>query len=132
MKNYISLRFILLATVVSFSLLGCKKDEVVSNEGSAIFWYGLKTANGLVADDAVSLTFYVDGQVVGSSATNVYWKASTGPDCGEEGSITVKKDLGEATNKVYTYSVMDQTGHVYWQNVVNFSKNNCESVELVW
>jgi hypothetical protein len=132
MINKAHFSILTLAVIFSFTLSGCKKDNIVSNEGSVVFWYGTNTSNELIDDGAVSLTYYVDGQIAGSTATNIFWTGTKGPECGQDGSITIKKDIGVATNKTYEYRVIDQEGFEYWKGVVNFTKNSCEAVELVW
>ena len=97
-------------------------------EGNVVFWYNQTTANLLLDDGATSLTYYVDGEIIGSSACNTYWTGV--PSCGQNGSITVTKDLGSVKNKTYSYSVKDQTGFEYWNGIVNFTANTCQSVEL--
>ena len=52
-------------------------------DGAIVIWYDQVTSAGLIADDATALTFYINGEVVGSTATSVYWTAS--PDCGQNG-----------------------------------------------
>lgn len=147
MKN---LRFLTLAIVLaSISVLtsckkeGCtdpdsinfnedaKKDDFTCQyEGRAVLWHGQATSIGLQNDGATALTFYVDGQVVGTSATSAYW--TSGPECGQNGSITVTKNLGGVKSMSYTYSVKDQTGFEYWAGILNFTANSCEAVELTW
>ena len=105
-------------------------DGSCSFSGENVIWYGKATSTGLIGDGATTLTFYVDGQIVGSTAASVYWTAS--PDCGENASITITKDLGIAKNKSYSYSVKDQTGFEYWKGTLNFTANTCEALEIVW
>ena len=107
-----------------------KDDGTCLYEGQAVIWYGETTSTELQNDGAETLTYYVDGQVVGSTAASVYWTAS--PVCGQNGSITITKDLGNVKNKSYTYSVKDQTGLEYWSGVLNFTANTCEANELTW
>ena len=107
-----------------------KDDGTCQYEGSALLWYGQTASTELQNDGAITLTYYVDGQVVGSSATSVFWTSS--PECGQNGSITVTKDLGGVKNKSYTYSVKDQTGFEYWTGILNFTANSCEAVQLTW
>ncbi len=107
-----------------------KDDGTCKYEGQVVLWYGKATSTNLQDDGAITLTYYVDGKVVGSSATSVYWLSR--PECGQNGSITITKDLGEVKNKSYTYSVKDQTGFEYWTGVANFTANTCESTELTW
>ena len=105
-------------------------DGSCQYEGEIVFWYNEATADSLIADQATSLTYYVDDQVVGSSAANVFWTGA--PDCGQNGSVTVTKDLGASSNLSYTYKVVDDTGFEYWNGVANFTVNTCTSIELSW
>jgi hypothetical protein len=84
----------------------------------------------LIADGATALTFYINGEVVGSSATSVYWTAA--PVCGDNASITVTEDLGKVKTHAYALSVKDQTGFEYWNPVVNVDANTCLQFQLAW
>ena len=103
-------------------------DGSCAYEGKAVFWYDEEVATLLVDDDAVSLTYYVDGKIVGSSSANIYWVSA--PDCGQDGSVTVTKDLGNVKTQSYSYSVKDQTDYEYWSGTLNFNANTCTAVEL--
>ena len=107
-----------------------KDDGTCQYEGETVFWYGQTTSNGLILDGATNLVFYVDGKVVGSSAANVYWAGE--PDCGENASITITKDLGGVKTQSYTYSIKDQDGTEYWSGTLNFNANTCNAIELAW
>jgi len=107
-----------------------KDDGTCSYEGNVVIWYGETAANALVADGATSLTYYVDGAIVGSSAANIYWTGA--PDCGANASITVTEDLGGVKTQSIQYSVKDQTGFEYWTGNLNFNANECKAVELTW
>jgi hypothetical protein len=104
-------------------------DGSCQYEGSAILWYDQNAAAFLVSDGAITLTYLVDGQIVGSTAASVYWTSP--PACGDNGSITITEDLGGVTNKSATYSVVDQTGFEYWSGIINFSANSCEAIKLI-
>lgn len=107
----------------------CKKDDgTCEYEGEIVFWYDQATSQFLLNDGATSLTFYVDGQVVGSSACNVYWTGS--PSCGANGSITVTKKLGPVKVRSYTYKVVDNTGWEYWSGTVDFDATKCTKYQL--
>ncbi len=95
---------------------------------SVVFWYNQSAAEYLMDDDATSLTFYINGQIVGSTGTNVYWPSAL--SCGSNGSITVEKDLGEETSKTYSYAVKDQTGFTYWNGNITFEAGTCISQQL--
>jgi len=99
-------------------------------EGQIVFWYSQTASAGLVADGATALTFYLNSQIIGSTAASVYW--TTTPLCGENGSITVTEELGKAKTHSYTLSVQDQTGHEYWGGPVNVDANTCTQNQLLW
>jgi len=115
---------------INFNSLAEEDDNSCQYEGRVVFWYNQECANGLVSDLATSLTYYVDGQTVGSSSTSVYWTGE--PDCGQDASITVTKDLGNVKTQSFSYSVVDQTGFEYWSGTINFNANTCTSLELEW
>jgi hypothetical protein len=97
-------------------------------EGSIVFWFNQSTANDLMEDDAISLKYYVDGNLIGSSATSVYWTGA--PNCDQSGAVSVTKDLGDTKTKSFTYSVKDQTGFEYWSGNIIFTANTCTAYEL--
>jgi hypothetical protein len=97
-------------------------------EGYVVFWYNQAVSAALITDGATVLTFYLSGQVVGSSATSVYWTSA--PLCGDNGSITVTEDLGNDKTLAYTLSVKDQTGFEYWNGTVNVDANTCLQLQL--
>jgi|TARA_B110000459_G_C16526300_1_gene455020 hypothetical protein len=115
---------------VNFNLLAEEDDNSCQYEGKVVFWYGQTSANGLISDGAISLSYNVDGQNVGSSASNVYWTGA--PDCGQDASLTVTKDLGNVKTQSYSYNVVDQDGFEYWTGTINFNANTCTSLELEW
>jgi hypothetical protein len=146
MKNKILFTVFILATI--FTLNSCKKEGCTDSEadnfcteckkadnscrfsGSIVFWFNQTAANGLVNDGATVLYYYVNGNLVGSTASNLYW--SSAPNCGQSGSITVKKDLGSSKSLTESYVVKDQTGFTYWNGTVNYLAGKCNSVELLW
>jgi len=105
-------------------------DGSCTYEGAVVFWYDQAASTGLTADGATALTFYLNSQVIGSSATSVYWASA--PSCGQNGSITVTEDLGKVKTHAYTLSVKDQTGFEYWNATVNVDANTCLQFQLSW
>lgn len=142
MKTKILILVIALGSVFTFSSCGkkgcvdvdaknycdeCKKEDgSCTYEGKIVFWNNQSTSTFLVGDGAVTLTYYVDGSLVGSSAASVYWSGA--PNCGQ--SVSVTKDLGKNKSKTSTYSVKDQTGFEYYSGSVTFSANTCTSYQL--
>ncbi len=98
--------------------------------GAVVFWYDQTASDGLVNDGATALTFYLNGEVVGSSAASVFWTGA--PSCNQSGSITVVQDLGNVKTHAYTLSVKDQTDFEYWHSVVNVDANTCTQFQLLW
>lgn len=105
----------------------CKKsDGSCTYEGEAVFWYNQSIANFLVNDGAVSLTYYVNGQIAGSSAANIYWTSA--PNCGS--AVTIERDLGKNKSQSYSYSIKDQTGWEYWNGNVTIKGGECVKIQL--
>ena len=116
------------ADATNYDAKAKKEDHSCQYEGNVVFWNNQATSVFLVGDGATTLIYYVDGVLVGSTSTNVFWSGS--PDCGQNGSVTVTKKLGNVKNKSYSYSIKDQTGFEYYNGVLNFTANTCESTEL--
>ena len=152
MKKIISF-FVLITLIGGLSVTNsCKKDNKIKGcmdkdsknydaaaqeddgsclyEGYVVFWYDQTASAGLIADGATALTFYLNGQVIGSSATSVFWTSA--PVCGDNGSISVTEDLGKVKTHAYPLSVKDQTGFEYWNGIVNVDANTCLQSKLAW
>lgn len=99
-------------------------------KGEAVIWYDQKASAGLTADGATALTFYLNGDVIGSSAATVFWPSA--PDCGDNGSITVTQDLGKNKRGSFSLSVKDQDGYEYWKTSVDIQANTCLALKLTW
>ncbi len=112
----------------NFSEEADEDDGTCKYEGEVIFWYGKATSEFLVGDGAQTLTYYVDNAIVGSTAATVFDTAE--PACGQNGSITVTRDLGSEKSQTATYSIKDQTDHEYYKGSVTFAANTCEATEL--
>jgi hypothetical protein len=114
----------------NYSSTAQEDDGSCLYEGEIVFWYSQAASAGLVADGATALTFYLNSQIIGSSAASVYWV--TAPLCGDNGSITATEDLGKDKTHSYTLSVQDQTGHEYWGGTVHVDANTCTQNQLLW
>jgi hypothetical protein len=114
----------------TFDPLAEKDNGSCLYEGEAVIWYDEEASAGLTADGATALTFYLNGDVIGSSATSVFWR--TAPDCGDNGSITVTQDLGKNKRETFSLSVKDQDGYEYWKTPVDIQANSCLALKLTW
>lgn len=114
----------------NYSAAAQEDDGSCLYEGAVVFWYDQAASAGLIADGATALTFYLNTQLVGSSATSVYW--TTAPACGQNGTITANEDLGKEKTHAYSLSVKDQTGFEYWTATVNVDGNTCTQFQLLW
>jgi hypothetical protein len=114
----------------TFDPLAERNDGSCLYEGHAVFWYDAVASAGLTADGAKALTFYLNGDVIGSSATTVYWTGA--PDCGDNGSVSVTQDLGSSKKRTFTLSVRDQDNYEYWKTPVDFEANSCLALKLTW
>lgn len=140
-----TVKLFLLTILVGLVSASCKREGCTDNSaknfdskaktnccceysGSVVFWYGKTASESLITGGSTSLTYYVDGAVVGSGATSVYWTAA--PDCDQSGSVTVKKELGDSKSKSYPYVVKDQDGDVIYQGNVTLTGNTCLAFEL--
>lgn len=103
-------------------------DGTCQYEGSVVFWYGEDVSDILVTLGSTSLTYYVDGDIVGTSGTDVYWTGA--PDCDQTASITVTKKMGSVKSYTSSYSIVDQDGWEVWDGFINYRANTCEALEL--
>jgi hypothetical protein len=112
----------------------CKKDDGSCTYKATIqFWYNQTTANNLINDTppSTSLTYYVDGTIIGSSAASVYYTGD--PNCTQNGVIRITKDLGKAKTKSATYKVVDNLGITIWEGNITFdASKSCTSVQLTY
>jgi len=105
-----------------------KTNNSCTYEGSQVLWYSQTTSEALSNSGSTSLTYYVDGKIVGSSSVSTYYTSK--PTCGENGSITIKKDLSTEKNKTFTYKVIDDFGDEIWSGSLEFKANICTVTEL--
>ena|SRR5688572_33507151 len=107
-----------------------KNDNTCRFEGSAVLWYGQETSGHLVLTGASSLRYFVDNELQGSTAADVYFTGA--PACNQNGSITITRDLGGVKGKTYAYRVEDQLGRIVWEGLLNLEANTCIQKELVY
>jgi len=113
---------------VNYNVKADKDDGTCLYEGSVVFWYNESASEFLMEYDAISLTIYVDNQVIGSYATNVYFTSQ--PICETPSVVKVTKDLGNVKTQSYNYRVIDQDGYEWWTGNVNVNANTCTPLQL--
>lgn len=147
--NKIKLFILACVLVATTTFVGCKKegctdvyaknydsdsktdDGTCQYEGSVQFWYNQSTSENLIDDGSTSLTFSVDGTVIGSYATSVFFSGD--PSCGQSSVVRTIKDLGAAKTKTSTYKVVDDFGDEIWAGNVTFdASKECLSIELTY
>ncbi len=116
---------------VTYDVDADEDDGTCQYEGTVVFWYGKTASEGLVENDAQSLKFYVDGNLIGSYASDVYFTAD--PACDESSIVKATKDLGGDKTKSFTYKVVDDDDFTWWEGNVEFNAaNSCTAIELQW
>jgi len=109
----------------------CKKDDgSCTYKATVQFWYDKATADDLINNvNSTSLTYYVDGVIIGSSAASVYFTGE--PSCSQNGVVGVTKDLGKLKTKTSTYKVVDNNDETLWEGSVTFdATKSCTSIQL--
>jgi hypothetical protein len=97
-------------------------------EGNLVFWQAKASADDFADLGVKTLFYYVDEQLVGSSSATFYWSGK--PNCGQNGTVTVTKDLKGSKSRAYTYKVIDEDGFTWYDGILNFDANTCLSFEL--
>lgn len=105
-----------------------KDDGTCQFQGSIVFWYDKATSEALVSVNSIALAYYVDNQLIGSSAGGVYF--SSAPDCGQSSTVTYVKDLGSQKTQVANYKVVDNDNYIIWEGVVNINASTCLELQL--
>ena len=105
-------------------------DGSCTYEGKVVFWYIESVSDYLINQRGItSLSYSVEGELEGSSSSSVFYNYA--PDCGDNGTITVIRDLGTSKSKQYSYKVEDPIdGEVVWEGVITFEANNCVVFQL--
>ena len=106
-------------------------DGSCSYQGKVIFWFDQTKADDFIANGTTSLTYKMDGVVVGTSGTNVIFASA--PDCGANGAVTVTKNLGGSLSKSYALTVTDQDGNTVYTATITLaaSTTSCFQVQLI-
>jgi hypothetical protein len=116
-------------SAINFDADAGKECNCCTYEGSIVLWVNQADAAYIsTTGQATVLNYYFDGVFVGSTSAGQYWSGA--PDCGQNGSMTVTKDLGESKSKAYELTVVDEDGYTWWTRTVNLDGNTCIASQL--
>ncbi|MFN5307347.1 MAG: hypothetical protein ACK5CV_09325 [Bacteroidota bacterium] len=97
--------------------------------GTVQFWYGKSASDWLDTVEVTSLAYYVDNQLIGSSAANVYFTGD--PSCTQANVVRKTMDLGLAKTKTVPYKVVDQNSDIIWSGNATFDgTKSCINIQL--
>jgi hypothetical protein len=120
-----SLFFLTMASILLMtSLSSCSKET----SGELTFWYGsdIPTLASLLSVN--SFTFYLDGEIIGSSSASVY--STSSPACGSGGAVSKDVDLDQEDSASLPYRVVDEDGDTWWEGTVKIEDGGCQIIEL--
>ena len=122
-----SVLLLMLAVYVMIpTFTSCKKE--VEYSGRVVFWQTQSNATELRSIGITSLKMYLGGQLVGSQDASIYFNAS--PDCGAQGAVTARYNLGNKTSQVVAYRVLDQDNDVVYDGTLEIKNNVCLAFQL--
>jgi outer membrane lipoprotein SlyB len=137
---------LLLAIPVALSITGCKKEgctksyatnysaEAKKDNGSCsykedvIFWVDLDGSQALQGAAISGITLYVDGALVGSSLSNVYWTGA--PNCDQQGNFKVAVDMGQNSSKTINFELKDNNGNSLYSDSYIVYAGGCSVILL--
>ena len=91
---------------INYDAVAEETDNSCTYSRDVTFWMDQATTDNFDADGITALTYYLDGNVVGSSGTNVYFASE--PSCGANGTLSITKSLGTEKTKTFALVVKDQ------------------------
>lgn len=108
-----------------------KSTNSCQYEGSIVFWYKQTVSEELLLDDITSLAYYVDGKLIGSSSSSVFFNSV--PDCNTSNVVKYTADLGNSKSKSVIYQVKDPIdGELIWEGTTTLKANTCVQMELTY
>ncbi len=107
------------------SLSSCNKET----SGKVTFWYGESVAQDAIFYGINSFTYYLNGEIIGSSSATVY--SVSQPACGEGGAVSKDVDLDKEDSKTLPYKIVDEDGDVWAEGTVKIEDGGCINVQMV-
>ena len=121
----VSLFFVALSAILMLTTMSsCNKDT----SGKVTFWYGQAVALQADATATSSFTFYLNNEIIGSSAANIY--SVNTPECGNGGAVSKNVDLNGDDSATLSYKVVDEDGYTWWEGTVKIEDGGCVRQQL--
>ena len=105
-----------------------------TNDGSCqyseklIIWQDLATSQYFTSLGTTGLSFYVNGQLIGTCLATNYWTGT--PSCEQTGIASTTVDLGKNTTSTVNLEVKDQAGVSLWTDLVTITAGSCATYQL--
>jgi hypothetical protein len=113
---------------------GNYSSEVKKDDGSCVYsekliiWQDLAASQYLTSVGITGLSFYVNGQLIGTCLATNYWTGT--PSCEQTGIASTTIDLGKITTSTVNLEVKDQTGVSLWTDLVTITAGSCATYQL--
>jgi len=74
------------------------------------------------------LSFYVDNDLVGTRSIADFYTVQ--PNCGDAGSVTLVKSLGDKKSRNFLFSIEDQNNFLLDEGLLGIRDNECTAYRL--
>jgi len=99
-------------------------------QGTVVFWFNKATSDSLKSHGAVTMKLFIDSLQAASEKVSRYFELP--PECGQRYSLTGIRELGGNKSGESEYTISDESGNEYWNDVIVFTANTCGEVQLDW
>jgi hypothetical protein len=106
------------------TLTSCNKET----SGKVTFWYGADISALAEIGQVSAFTYYLNGEIIGSSASNIYSTAQ--PTCGQGGAVSADVDLDKEDSANLSYKVVDEDGDVWIEGTVKVENDGCSIIQI--
>lgn len=120
-------------TATNYDANADEDDGNCTYEAKVTFWFDQDTKDGFAAAGITSLDYYFDGNLVGSSGTDVYF--SSQPAC-LAGILSISVDLGSNSTKTFVGDIRDQDDQSIFSTPKNItllgSTSSCNMEKIIY
>lgn len=140
---------LLYALLLTMSIMSCQNDEGCTNilalnysseaeqdDGSCVFEaymiFGMldQTADQLNTMGIYSVSYYLDGVLVGTKSTSQSWYITDDTDCMDPNELTKVIDLGGSPSTTVYYEAKDSNGNLLDDNTITLDGGDCRTIYL--